>query len=269
MKPTKIEPIAVSIDNKNLDDLILKWSKQLSSTSKLFENYTSKVKQWDLKLGESGDAITKLNQDSIEVEALESKIDQQLLLVENQQDELERVLDNYEQQTDLLLSNIEMNNGSGASAASAAATLYGGRQALTSGSATSAGSNTSSGPLIKDDQQQQQTNYNLTSNMSATDRLRERAYYNAELLDERLDGLGDNLNTLINEVNSISDVFNKNMISNLPGMDATKASASNNGQKNSIEEIIQLLNLHLENLKYIENKENALKEKLQDLTRAK
>lgn len=105
--------------------------------------------------------------------------------------------------------------------------------------------------------------------MSATDRLRERAYYNAELLDERLDGLGDNLNTLINEVNSISDVFNKNMISNLPGMDATKASASNNGQKNSIEEIIQLLNLHLENLKYIENKENALKEKLQDLTRAK
>ena len=81
MKPTKIEPIPVSIDNKTLDDLIVKWSKQLTTTTKVFDSYTTKVKEWDQKLVESGDDITKLNQESLEAETLQSKINQQLLLL--------------------------------------------------------------------------------------------------------------------------------------------------------------------------------------------
>ena len=48
-----------------------------------------------------------------------------------------------------------------------------------------------------------------SSSLSITDKLRENAYHNAELLDERLDNPGANLGTLINEINSVSDVFNK------------------------------------------------------------
>ena len=273
LKPTKIQPIPVSIDNKNLDDLILKWSKQLSSTAKLFHTYTDKVKTWDLKLVESGDAITKLNQESIEVQALESKIDQQLRFVENQQDELEKVLDNYEQQTDILLSNIEVNNNSGAISSGNVPAITGGANTSTHTAGVSA---SSSALTTRDDtqHQQQQLQPLVPTSVSLTDKLREKAYYNAELLDERLDTLGENLNTLITEVNSIGNIFNKSLAKNLTisdaknnkegkaGGDSKDQDKNSDGYDRSIEEIIQLLNLHLENLKFIENAEAVLKKKL-------
>ena len=54
-----------------MDDLIIKWSKQLSTTSNIFESYTSKVKQWDQHLVKSGDEISKLHQDTLEAESLQ------------------------------------------------------------------------------------------------------------------------------------------------------------------------------------------------------
>jgi nuclear pore complex protein Nup62 len=220
LKPTKIEPIAVSIDNKTIDDLINKWSKQLTSTSKIFENYTGKVKQWDNKLISSGDEIIALNQDTIEAEATQSKIDEQLLFVEKQQDELEKILDNYEQQADVLLNNIELNS--------------------------------------QENNGDNNTNINT---ISVTDKLRERAYHNAELLDERLDDLGENLTTLINEINSVSDVFNKSLIKEFGNQ------SNESKDDNPIEEIVQLLNLHLANLKYIENNEQKLTNKLSTIAK--
>ena len=110
-----------------------------------------------------------------------------------------------------------------------------------------------------------------SSSLSITDKLRENAYHNAELLDERLDNLGANLGTLINEINSVSDVFNKNLINEL----ANKADARDSTSKkddikpdenNPIEEIVRLLNLHL---KYIENAEEELKSKLEKLNKTK
>lgn len=287
LKPTKIQPIPVSIDNKNLDDLILKWSKQLSSTAKLFNAYTDRVKSWDLKLVESGDAITKLHQESLEVQALESKIDQQLQFVENQQDELEKVLDNYELQTDILLNNIELNNNSGVTTSASVPAITGGganTSTTTAGAGASASASASSSALTtRDDtqhlhQQQQLQQALVPTSVSLTDKLREKAYYNAELLDERLDTLGENLNTLIAEVNSISNIFNKSLAKNLVSPSASnKEGESKAGDKkdqekiidnqdNAIEEIIQLLNLHLENLKFIESAETVLKKKLSKST---
>ena len=225
LKPTKITPKAVSIENKTLDDLVTKWSKQLTSTVKIFDSYTTTVRQWDQQLVQSGDEIVRLNLDVVEAEALQGKIDQQLMFVESQQDELEALLSNYEQQADVLLNNVEMSNGG-----------------------------------------QNNLEEEINSNVNLTDKLREKAYHNAELLDERLDNTGENLATLISEINSVSDVFNKNLINEVSGGEDEEKKNSKQAE-NPIEEIVKLLNLHLDNLKYIETTEDALKEKLTRLSR--
>lgn len=195
-----------------MDDLLAKWSKQLTSTTKMFDTYTTKVKEWDQQLVSSGDEILSLYQDTIEAEGLQSRIDQNLVYVESQQDELEKLLDNYEAQADILLNNIELS-----------------------------GEGRMGGP---------------GGGLTATDKLREKAYHNAELLDEKLDTLGQNLGALVNEINGVSDVFNKNSLNELGAV--TKGRTSND----TIEGIVQLLNLHLENLKYVEKSEEMLREKL-------
>nr|MCP8718238.1 hypothetical protein [Asgard group archaeon] len=233
LKPTKIEPIAVSIDNKTLDDLIVKWSKQLTTTSNIFDSYTEKVKVWDEKLVESGDDIVKLNQESLEAEALQSKINQQLLFVENQQDELEKVLDNYEAQAEILLNTVSLNNPKDTSTVATAGT---------SSSVIAAAASSSS------------------SSLTTTDELREKAFTKASQVDNKLNTLQSDLNVLISEMNNVSDVFN--------GLAAGKASesaaaaASKSGDKNPIEEIVKLLNLQLQNLQYIEQCEEELESKL-------
>ncbi|ODV68377.1 hypothetical protein HYPBUDRAFT_105482 [Hyphopichia burtonii NRRL Y-1933] len=223
LKPTQIQPKPVSIDNMNMDDLILKWSRQLTTGSNIFQEYTERVKEWDQELVNSGEEITHLNQETLEAELLQKKIDQHLLFVENQQDELDQVLDNYEQQADILLNNIELNSD------------------VTNSSKDMSSAN----------------------GLSVTDKLREKAYHNAELLDERLDTLGDNLTTLINEINSVSDVFNKNLLN---GFSNSEAKAKG---ENPVEEIVKLLNLHLDNLKYVEKQEQILQEKVAKASRTK
>lgn len=213
LKPTTIQPMEVLIDNKTIDDLITKWLKQLTATLKIFDTYTTKVKDWDQQLIKLGDEIVALDQDAHEAEQLQTKIDQQLKFVELQQDELDKLLDNYEQQADTLLSTVELN---------------------------------AQGDGVADPSNQ----------LLSTDKLRQKAYHNAEVLDERLDLLGKLLLSLVGEVNGVSDVFNKLLI-----LDFANATGDGKGA-NPIEEIIKLLNLHLENMKYIEGAENTLKEKL-------
>ena len=247
----------MSIDNKTLDELIIKWSKQLAGTSKIFNTYTDKVREWDQQLVVSGDEILRLNQDSIEAEALQSKIDQHLLFVESQQNELEKVLDNYEQQADILLNNIELNSSS---------------NSITNHSADAGGSGSGA-----DDGGSSAGNNGDSSTLSVTDKLREKAYHSAELLDERLDNLGDNLSTLISEINAVSEVFTKNSINEFalpaPANGSQNGSASEsksgNGDENPIEEIVKLLNLHLDNLKYIEDTEEKLKTKINKINNIK
>lgn len=227
LKPTLLEPVAVSLDNKTLEDLIMMWSKQLTKTKGIFDTYTGKVKTWDQQLTNSAEEISKLHKDSSEVETLQKRIDQQLLFVESQQDELDQILDSYELQADVLLASIDLNGATGTSQA-----------------------------LVTQDS-------NNSTGLNVTDKLREKAYHNAELLDERLDSLGENLSSLVSEINNVSDVFNKSLLKNIAEKEGSDASGK------SIEEIVKLLNLHLDNLKYIESTKDELEAKVKQLQNPK
>lgn len=229
LKPTTLEPRAISLDNKTLEDLIITWSKQLTQTKSIFDGYTTKVKTWDQQLTTSSEEISKLHKNASEVESLQQRIDQQLFFVESQQDELDQILDSYELQADILLNSIDLN-----------------------------GSDVSSSALVA-----LTSNRNTASGLNVTDKLREKAYHNAELLDERLDTLGDNLSSLVEEINSVSDVFNKSLMKNIADSEGSTDSG------NSIEEIVRLLNLHLDNLRYIETTKDQLEEKVKKLQNPK
>ena len=83
--------------------------------------------------------------------------------------------------------------------------------------------------------------------------------------------MGDELTTLINEINSVSDVFNKNLLNDISNTNDQNNETKHvkQSQENPVEEIVKLLNLHLENLKYIEKSEATLKEELSKINRTK
>ncbi|RKP31630.1 hypothetical protein METBISCDRAFT_13724 [Metschnikowia bicuspidata] len=220
LKPTQAKPIAVSLDNKTLDDLIMSWSKKLTQTESIFSEYTEKVREWDEKLANTGQDIMDLHRDSVKVEGLQQRIDQQLLFVEIQQAELDKILDNYEQQADILLANIDSNGFE--------------NSIVPAGNRSSAGA----------------------SNLYATDDLREKAYYNAEVIDDKLSLLGDNLLSLIESINSVSGAFNKELLKGI------KTEEGDSGSPSFVEGTVKLINLHLDSLKYIESKKNELEAKV-------
>ena len=220
LKPTQAKPIAVSLDNKTLDDLIMSWSKKLTQTESIFSEYTEKVREWDEKLANTGQDIMDLHRDSVKVEGLQQRIDQQLLFVEIQQGELDKILDNYEQQADILLANIDSNGFE--------------NSIVPAGNRSSAGA----------------------SNLYATDDLREKAYYNAEVIDDKLSLLGDNLLSLIESINSVSCAFNKELLKGI------KTEEGGGGSPSFVEGTVKLINLHLDSLKYIESKKNELETKV-------
>lgn len=221
LKPTQVKPIAVSLDNKTVDDLIMSWSQKLSHTKDVFGKYTQKVREWDEKLAATGQDIMDLHQESVKVEGLQQRIDQQLMFVESQQDELDKILDNYEQQADILLANID-----------------------------SSGLELAMVPGVR--------NAGSASNIYVTDDLREKAYYNAEVIDEKLTSLGDNLAGLIENINSISDAFNKEQMKGIAG-------EGDDAGQNLVDGTVKLINLHLDSLKYIESKKGELESRVRVL----
>ncbi len=199
-----------------MEDLITKWTNQLSLSSKTFEKYSEKIGEWDSVLVNSSEKVSRLYNDTIQCEQKQEKIDQTLAYIEKQQDELDALLTGYEKQSDRLLSSIEKSSSSG-------------------------------NPLID------------INNKETNDEAREKAYKLAEMLENRLDSLGANFSSLVNEVNDVSDNFNKSLLS---------ADASTEGEQ-TLNDVFKLLNNHMESLSWISENEKLLKEKLEKLTNFK
>ncbi|VEU23524.1 DEKNAAC104701 [Brettanomyces naardenensis] len=229
--PVKLEdfkPKQISIDNKNLEDLINKWTNQLSSSSKVFGTYSDKIKAWDEVMVSSSEKISKLYSNSLKCEEKQNKIDQTLSYIEKQQEELDALLSGYERQSESLLASIHQSGGSVA--------------VSTTVSATSDASTNNGSDLV------------LTN-----DQVRERSYKLAEILEMRLGSLGTNFSSLISEVNEVNDSFNRSLL-----LSNTKDS----DEEGLLEDVLKLLNSHLESLSWIEQSEKSLNEQVERLKKA-
>ncbi|KAF6006486.1 hypothetical protein HII12_005018 [Brettanomyces bruxellensis] len=210
VKVEDFKPKQVSITNKNLDDLINKWTNQLSSASKMFKNYGEKIRSWDEVMVSSSEKITKLYSDSLECENKQNKIDQTLSYIERQQEELETLLTGYEKQSESLLSSSRQGGSS---------------EIVTVTSGGSIGS--------------------LTN-----DQVREKSYKLAEILEMRLNSLGTNFSSLISEVNKVNDNFNRSLLT---------SNSKTDEEEGLLEDVLKLLNSHLESLNWVEESERSLR----------
>ncbi len=219
VKVEDFKPKQVSITNKNLDDLINKWTNQLSSASKVFKNYGEKIRSWDEIMVSSSEKITKLYSDSLECENKQNKIDQTLSYIEKQQEELETLLTGYEKQSESLLSS----SGQGGSSEIATVTSGGSTGSLTN------------------------------------DQVREKSYKLAEILEMRLNSLGTNFSSLISEVNKVNDNFNRSLLT---------SNSKTDEEEGLLEDVLKLLNSHLESLNWVEESEKSLRKQVDKIKKS-
>lgn len=163
------------LKNKSMDEIITRWASDLSKYQKEFQKQAEKVASWDRMLMENSEKIQKLYGNTLEAERATAEVERQITAVENDQTELEGFLDRYETEVDKMISS---QVGPGES-------------------------------HIGPDSERERTLVDI--NFVLCIRLTQRpSYHLAERLTDRLDDMGKDLNSMIDEINDTSSSLNRN-----------------------------------------------------------
>jgi len=95
-----------------MDEIITRWSSDLSKYQKEFQVQAEKVAAWDRMLLDNGNAISKLYSKTFQAERDTAEVQKQLSAVESHQDELSQWLDRYEREVDDMMAK-QVGQGSG------------------------------------------------------------------------------------------------------------------------------------------------------------
>ncbi|CAG8689351.1 23662_t:CDS:10 [Cetraspora pellucida] len=85
------------LKNNNIEGIIKKWTTDLDNCTKKFHNQVREVNQWDQKIIENNGRVTRLAEQLNKADSLQAEINTCLNGVEARQQELERVLTEYEE----------------------------------------------------------------------------------------------------------------------------------------------------------------------------
>lgn len=223
-----------------MDEIVSSWTSSLSSSVASFSKLSGEILVWDDLLRRSGSEISQLLAGLAKVEESQIKVGQLLDYIEGQQADLEGLLNGYEKQVEELC---DLSIGASAT------------QAIGFGGA---GGGTSSGK----------------KSLRGGDLERERMYTLAESLDAQLGDLGSNLATMINDINSSlgSKPQQQRLISKtnssgarLPALPG--GGSAHSGDDDAVQQILAILNAHLNSLRWIDSAVKSLRARIQGLRR--
>lgn len=87
-----------------MDEIITRWATDLTKYQKDFREQAEKVAEWDRMLVDNGTKVQKLYGSTVDAERATQEVERQLASVEGQQEELSSWLDRYEREVDEMMS---------------------------------------------------------------------------------------------------------------------------------------------------------------------
>lgn len=232
------QPAPSLLRGRNMDEIVSTWTASLSTSIASFSKLSGEILVWDDLLRRSGSEISALMHGLNSVEEAQSKVEQLLDYIEGQQNDLEGLLDGYEREVDELRELAIDVAGQGKDVGSLSAS-YGvsGRKAGLKGGEVE----------------------------------RERMYTLAETLDAQLSDLGANLSSMINEINDSLGEHQSQRGKRQPNKEANGASAlgvnASSEEEDPVQQILAILNAHLNSLRWIDSATKALRVRIQGLRR--
>ena len=198
-----------------MDEILNRWATDLNKYTKDFRAHAETVRDWDQRVSENIQDITKLYINTIKSEKEMQAVEWHLQKVEDEQDKLERALDQYEGEVEQLMTRSGVDQA--------------------------------------------------TTELGGPDQEREKTYKLAERLGEKLDDMGKDLGSMIDEINTVTaDMGNRKgdepvcfwRHPHFPNL------AIANLLCEQIAEIVKTLNSHLSQLQEIDRGTSALQAKV-------
>ena len=137
-----------------MDEILNRWATDLNKYTKDFRAHAETVRDWDQRVSENIQDITKLYINTIKSEKEMQAVEWHLQKVEDEQDKLERTLDQYEAEVEQWMTRSGVDQA--------------------------------------------------TNELGGPDQEREKTYKLAERLGEKLDDMGKDLGSMIDEINTVT-----------------------------------------------------------------